>query len=153
MSSNKHFTKGNSDTKGNIGISEIVSKPVNNNELAEQLKAAILGECFPADMSKNMGGCLKFSVRGGQLAINHILLERELSPKVLELKATDSETKTVVGMKRSGLKTLLMILDAVIKEEDPIDHATVFVYYSVADNGEFASGKLVVERGIHHPRY
>jgi hypothetical protein len=147
MSSNKQYTRGNG------GNGEFVSKPTNNNELAEQLKAAILGECYPADMSKNKEGCLKFSVRGGQLAINHILHERELSPKSLELKPSGDEPKKVVGMSRSGLKTMLMILDAALKETEPIDHATVFIYYSVEDNGDYANGKLVVERGIHHPRY
>jgi len=144
--SSKQFTKS-----GGIGSNgELIGKPTNNHELAEQLKAAILSECYPADMSKNKEGCLKFTVRGGQLAINHILDERELSPKPVKL--SNGEHKKV-GMSRSGLKTMLMILDEALKEIDPIDHAIIFIYYSVEDNGEYANGKLVIERGIHHPRY
>lgn len=147
MSMNKYYTKGNA------GNSEVVIKPMNNNELIEQLKAAILSECYSSEMSKNKEGCLKFSVRGGHLAINHILLEREMNPKILEEKSMGIEPKPLVGMSRSGLKTMLMILDSVLKETEPIDHATVLVHYSVEHNGDYSKGKLVVERGIHHPRF
>lgn len=134
------------------GGGEVQTKPLNNHVLIEQLKAAILSECYP-DMSKKQEGCLEFSVRSGQLAINHIVDEKELSPKTIELGTGYNETKATVGLSRSGLKTMLMILDSALKETDPIDHATVLVYYSVEDNGDYSNGKLAIRRGIHHARY
>lgn len=129
-------------------------EPLNNSILISQLKAAIIQQSFPMEMSKKKQGCLEFAVRGGQLGINYIYDERDLSPNNLE-QGVQEEGKTLpsVGMKRTGLKTLLMILESALRETDVIDHATVLVYYSVDDNGEYASGKLSIRRGIHHPRY
>jgi hypothetical protein len=128
------------------------NRPKNNNVvLYHQLKAAIVAESFPKDLSRNKEGCLKFSIRSGQLAINHIVREKKLCPETLK-QDVDQDTKSI-GLSRSGLKTLLMILEGVLKEFDPIDHATLYIYYWVGDDGEYKDGKLVVEEGIHHPRY
>lgn len=143
---------GKQVNKGNGGV-EVQVKPLNNNNvLIEQLRAAILSECYD-DMARKQEGCLEFTVRSGQLAINHIVDEKELSPKTIELGMGYKEAKTTVGMSRSGLKTMLMILDSALKEADPIDHATVLVYYSVEENGDYSNGKLAIRRGIHHARY
>lgn len=138
-------------TKGNGGV-EIQTKPLNNNVLIEQIKAAIIQQCFPMEMSKKKEGCLEFAVRGGELGINYITKEWDLSPNTIELdKGVENEPP--VGLTRSGLKTLLMILEARLKEEDYIDHGTVLVNYAVKDNGEYDTGTLSIRKGIHHPRY
>ncbi|MGV2885985.1 hypothetical protein [Paenibacillus taichungensis] len=141
----KQFTKGN-------GGGDVQSKPLNNIVLIEQMKAAIIQQSFPMEMSKKQEGCLEFAVRGGELGINYISDERDLSPNTMEL-GKNTEIKPSVGLTRTGLKTMLMILESALKESEYIDHATVLVYYSVGDNGEYASGKLSIRRGIHHPRY
>ncbi|RRJ54677.1 hypothetical protein EHV15_34330 [Paenibacillus oralis] len=141
----KQYTKGN-------GSGDDQSKPLNNIVLVEQMKAAIIQQCFPKEMSKKREGRLEFAVRGGELGINYISDDRDLSPDTNEL-VRNVEIKPLVGLSRSGLKTMLMILESALIESDYIDHATVFVYYSAGDNGEFISGKLSIRRGIHHPRY
>lgn len=135
------------------GISEVMNKPLDNSILVEEIKAAILVECYPLVMSKKKEGSLKFSVRSGRLAINHVLEKKVLSPKTMDVCKGEAESSTPIGMSRKGLKTLVMILDSVLKENDPIDHATILVNYSVEENGEYADGELIVERGIHHARY
>lgn len=127
-------------------------KPLNNSVLIEQLKAAIIQQCFPMEMSKKNEGCLEFAVRGGELGINYISDERDISPNTIEL-GLGAESKPLGGLSRAGLKTMLMILESALKEAEYIDHATVFVYYSAADTGDYISGKLSIRRGIHHPRY
>jgi len=142
----KQFTKGN-------GGGEIQAKPLNNNVLIEQLKAAFIHECYPAVMSKKREGCLEFTVRSGQLAINHILDEKDLSPNQMKSELGCTKSTVTIGLKRSGLKTMLIILESALKDSEPVDHATVLVYFEVDDDGGYLSGRLVIRRGIHHPRF
>ncbi|SDM31455.1 hypothetical protein SAMN05428961_11378 [Paenibacillus sp. OK060] len=135
------------------GISEVMDKPLDNNILVEEIKAAILVECYPLVMAKKKEGSLKFSVRSGRLAINHVLEKKVLRPKSLGLDLAVSDNTVSTGMNRKGLRTLIMILDSVLKENEPIDHATILINYSVEENGDYADGELIVERGIHHARY
>jgi len=142
----KQYTR----TSSVIGVT---NKPLDNSILVEEIKAAILVECYPLVLAKKKEGSLKFSVRSGRLAINHVLEKKGLSPKTVEAVAKDSESNTPAGMSRKGLKTLVMILESVLIENDPIDHATILINYSVEENGEYADGELIVERGIHHARF
>jgi hypothetical protein len=140
--------------QGNGGNDNHGPSPTNNDELSEELKAAILHQCYPSTLSKTKDGCLKFSIRGGHLAINHILEEKEMCAKSLDMvdKAA-SDKQQVVGMSRAGLKTLIYLVGETLKEMTPIDHATVYMYFVVGENGEYDTGRLVVEKGIHHPRF
>ncbi|MBY0217741.1 hypothetical protein [Paenibacillus illinoisensis] len=134
-------------------ISGVMNKPLDNSILVEEIKAAILVECYPLVLAKKKEGSLKFSVRSGRLAINHVLEKKGLSLKTVEAVAKDSESNIPAGMSRKGLKTLVMILESVLIQNDLIDHATILINYSVEENGEYADGELIVERGIHHPRF
>jgi len=139
----KQLSKGYND--------QLQTKPLNNIVLIQQLKAAIVNQCYPLEMSKKAEGCLEFVVRGGELGINYISDERDLSPESYNLESPTQNNS--IGMSRKGLKTMLFILESVLQDTDYIDYATILVYYSVAENGEYATGKLSVRRGIHHPRY
>lgn len=117
--------------------------PRNNVNLFDQIKLCIISDYFPHLLSVEPEGTMEFFIRDGELAIHFLDIEMVLGAPIQPLKK--------VGMKRSHLKTFLMLIEEHLTSFSAIDYGNIIIDYKMDDEGNF-NLKMKYRKQVNHRR-